>query len=175
MTVAPKHKPKYTGNSDGLAAGERKGLRVLIDYLNEKSDGALWDNGTWANRPMRGKEALSVHATGRAVDMSYRKMEKKGKAGGRKYALRAMEFLTAHSNALGLECILDYYPAPYGRGWRCDRGTWQNYKTKTITGAPGGDWIHIELSPEMADAPAKMREILDKLQYPQLDDFGTAS
>lgn len=175
MTVPPKHKPKYTGNTDGLANGERKGLRVLIEYLEKHSDGALWDNGTFANRPMRGKESLSVHATGRAVDLSYRKMENKGKAGGRKYALRAMEFLTQHSNALGIEAILDYWPAPYGRGWRCDRGDWQNYKQKTITGAPGGDWIHIEVSPAMADAPARMQEILDKLAYPQPDDFGTTA
>jgi hypothetical protein len=166
---------KYTGTTDGVGTGERKGLTVLIKYLSEQSDGALWNNGSFGVRNMRGKESLSVHATGRAVDMSYRKMETKGKANGRKYALRAMEFLVTHANAIGLEMIIDYYPAPFGRAWRCDRNAWQNYDKKTVSGAPSGDWFHVEISPEMANAPARMQEILSKLTYPQPDDFGLSS
>jgi hypothetical protein len=166
---------KYTGTTDGIGVAERKGLTVLIKYLSEQTDGALWNNGSFGVRNMRGKESLSVHATGRAVDLSFRKMENKGKPNGRKYALRAMEFLVTHANALGLEMIIDYWPAPYGRAWRCDRNSWQNYDKKTVSGAPNGDWFHLELSPEMANAPEKMKEVLAGLVYPQPDDFGQAS
>jgi len=47
---------------------------------------------------------------------------------------------------------------PHGRGWRCDRSSWTIYNTKTITGAPMGDWFHAEISPAMADNPDAMRE-----------------
>jgi len=81
-----RSKKKYTGNSDGVAAGERPGLTELIKHLIYFSEGALWNNGTFANRPMRGSQNLSVHATGRAVDLSYRKTPTKGRRHGRGYA-----------------------------------------------------------------------------------------
>jgi hypothetical protein len=52
---------------------------------------------------------------------------------------------------------LDYFPQPHGRGWRCDRAAWQDYKTKAITGAPGGDWLHIEIGPKFADDAAEYK------------------
>ena len=45
---------------------------------------------------------------------------------------------------------------PYGRGWRCDRGVWRNYTSPLIKGAPGGKWIHLEISPTMANDKARM-------------------
>jgi hypothetical protein len=153
-------KRPYTGNKDGLAQGERKGLTVFIKQLCALYP-AIWNNGSYVNRPMRGKKDLSVHATGRAVDLSYRFMakEKRGIAeGGRKQAMEAMDFLVKNADAFGLEAILDYFPMPHGRGWRCDRSSWTIYNTKTITGAPMGDWFHAEISPAMADNPDAMRE-----------------
>jgi hypothetical protein len=44
-------KKTYTGNKDGVAAGERPGLTELIKHLVYLSEGALWNNGTFVNRP----------------------------------------------------------------------------------------------------------------------------
>jgi hypothetical protein len=166
----------YSGTNDGIAIGEKAGLRVLVNYIEKQTDSALWNNGTFVNRSMRGKASLSVHATGRAVDMSFRKTATKGKVHGRKYAVVVMDFLTKHADDLGLEAILDYNVLPFGRGWRCDRGTWQVYKKDTIHGAPTADWIHVEINPAMANNPDKMREVLLRLgDLPPVSDFGTSS
>lgn len=149
--VAPKQPRKYTGTTDGAATGKRAGMTQFVKEIAALSDGALWDNGTWVVRPMRGKTSLSVHATGRAVDLSYRKMATKGKPNGRQHAEKVIDFLVTNWRYLHIEAILDYFPQPHGRGWRCDRQAWQNYTSKTITGAPGGDWIHVELGPKFAD------------------------
>lgn len=114
------------------------------------SRGTLWNNGTWVVRNVRGKNALSVHATGRAMDLSFR-----GKPGGRIVAERIMNALVANHTLLGVECILDYWEG-FGRGWRCDREAWVEYDKPTLTGAPGGDWIHVEISPRMADLPQRV-------------------
>lgn len=158
-------KRPYTGNTDGLASGERKGLAVFIKELCALYP-ALWNNGSFVNRSMRGKTGtLSVHATGRACDLSFRYMakEKRGIAeGGRKQAMEAIDFVVKNADAFGLECILDYFPMPHGRGWRCDRGGWSVYTKATIHGAPMGDWVHFEVSPLLADNPEAMREAFAK-------------
>jgi hypothetical protein len=41
--------------------------------------------------------------------------------------LSMMDFLAAHADELHVEAIFDYYPGPFGRGWKCDRGGWQVY------------------------------------------------
>jgi hypothetical protein len=147
----------YTGTKDGAAKGKRAGLEQFVIEVAKLSDGALWNNGTYVNRNMRGKTTLSVHATGRATDMSYRKMETKGKPNGRVKALETLDILLANWRYLHIECVLDYFPQPHGRGWRCDRAAWQDYKTKAITGAPGGDWLHIEIGPKFADDAAEYK------------------
>ena len=153
-------KRPYTGNKDGLAEGERKGLRVFITELT-KLYPALWNNGSFVNRSMRGKkDSLSVHATGRAVDLSFRYMAKEKRGipeGGRKQAMEAIDFVVKNADAFGLEAILDYYPIPHGRGWRCDRASWNVYTKSEIHGAPMGDWVHFEISPALADNPEAMR------------------
>ena len=159
-------KKKYTGNSDGLASGEKPGLTELVKHLIYLSDGALWNNGTFVNRPKRGSESLSVHATGRAVDLSYRKTPTKGNRNGRAVAEHMADFLVRHADELGIEMILDYFPKPHGRGYKWTRGTWENYAKSTIHGAPDGDWLHVELSPEWADSKLKVRESFLKL-FPQ--------
>ena len=148
----------YTGNRDGDHGKARPGLLEFVKTVEQVTDGAMWNNGTYASRPMRGKQSLSVHATGRAVDLSWRKMGKKGKRNGLDVSRWFADLLVDNADLLGVECVLDYHPAPWGRGWLCDRGEWQSYKTATLGGAPSGDWLHVELAPSMADSPTLVRE-----------------
>jgi hypothetical protein len=149
---------RYTGTKDGVSKGKRPGTEEWVRQACALTGGALWNNGTWVVRNMRGKEGLSVHATGRAMDLSWR-----GKPNGRKQAERLIDILVTNSTLLGVECILDYFPAPHGKGWRCDRQTWQTYSKATIHGAPGGDWIHVEISPRMADSPQRVVDAFAKV------------
>lgn len=160
-------KRKYTGNKDGAAKKLRPGMKVFIDEVIKLSNGALWNNGDWGVRPMRGKESLSVHATGRAVDLSYRHMPpKKGIKNGRIEALRVLKIIVANADALGVEAIFDYLVKPHGRAWKCDRDAWVNYKKATISGGGSGDWLHFEISPEMADNPEKVKQAFANLIIP---------
>ena len=160
-------KRHYTGNTDGAATRLRPGTRVFINMVIKLSNGALWNNGDFGVRNMRSKESLSVHATGRAVDLSYRHMPPtKGIKNGRIEALRIIKIIVTNADALGVEAIFDYRVKPHGRGWMCNRDAWSNYKKKTISGGGSGDWIHFEISPEMADNPVKMREAFANLVIP---------
>lgn len=153
-------KRKYTGTSDGVSKGKRSGTTEWINQVIALSNNVLWNNGDFVVRNMRGKESLSVHATGRAVDLSYRHIpaQKKGKPNSRKAVIVVMRKLIANADLIGLEMILDYFPSPFGRGWRCDRRSWVKYQTRVIGGAPMGDWIHCEISPEFADNPQKVKD-----------------
>ena len=158
---------RYTGTKDGIARGPRKGLLEFIKQAEEYTDGALWNNGHFVVRSKGGTGPggpLSVHSTGRAVDLSYRQTNGKGKPNGRKHAEEFADFLVKHNKELGLECILDYFPKPHGRGWRCDRLAWVDYDKPTIHGAPAGDWLHVELSPRVADSPLLVAEFFAKLK-----------
>lgn len=158
---------RYTGNTDGQAKGLRPGMKVFIDEVIKLSNGALWNNGAFGVRNMRSKQSLSVHATGRAVDLSFRHMPpKKGIKNGRREAIRILKILIDNAELLGLEAALDYIVKPHGRAWMCDRGAWVNYKKETIHGGGSGDWIHLEISPSMADDPQKMREAFQNLRLP---------
>lgn len=160
---------KYTGINDGLATSARPGLLVLVSYIGSASDGWLWNNGTWVNRKVRGKDVMSVHATGRAADLSYRQVKPKRRGHGRPYAVHVMRWLTTNADAFGLEMIIDYMPAPHGAGWRCDRDGWQVYKKPTVSGAPNGDWIHIEISPRMADSAEGMQAAITAHPLPPME------
>jgi len=153
----------YTGTSDGQATKEGAGLRVLINHLLKKYP-ALWDNGSWGVRDKRSHPgSLSVHATGRAVDLSYRHIKAKGlgiRFGGRRQAMQCCRWLTENADTLGLELILDYYPAPFGRGWKCTRPGWLKYSGRQLAGAPFGDWLHCEFSPLTANSAIVMRQRL---------------
>ena len=142
-------KRTYTGNKDGVAAGEHPQLTALIKELLNAYPKALWNNGSFGVRNMRNKEVLSVHATGRACDISWRNMGdgKRGVAkGGRKYATQAIDYLVKHADNLGVELIIDYFPTPYGRAAKCDRDmAWVKYTKPTVSGSPNGDWFHFEV------------------------------
>jgi len=158
---------RYTGTQDGIAKGRRAGMTAWINNVIEMSDGALWNNGDFGVRNQRGKDALSVHATGRAVDLSYRHMADKGlgiKEGGRQASINVMRTLITNADQIGLELILDYFPQPYGRGWRCDRRDWIKYQVSTLAGAPSGDWFHCEVTPAFADDPKLVNDAFKSLR-----------
>ena len=46
---------KYTGTSDGAATGRRAGMVAFIDEIHKRSNGALWNNGDFVVRDVRGK------------------------------------------------------------------------------------------------------------------------
>jgi len=143
----------YTGydiNSRGPLPGT-VALRDIILFLNP----GFTHLGTYAKRDARGKPGqASVHQTGRATDIGYTL---------RKDMEPVMKWLVDNADALGVEMVADYWPQPWGRAWRCDRAAWKVYNRKTISGAPGGRWIHIEISPTIASDAAAMSAAIEKL------------
>jgi hypothetical protein len=145
-------KRTYTGTKDGAASGKRAGTEELQRLLCKRFNAR--NLGTWVVRNMRGKNTLSVHATGRAGDT----MPK-----NRKDALAIVAWLETHAELLDIEEIHDYLydidgdgPAVgYGRGWRVGRG-WKVWTAKD-NGGPGGLWIHWEVGPRLADDAKAMR------------------
>ena len=139
----------YNGNSRGPLPGT-VALRDTILFLNP----GLTNLGTYAKRDARGKPGQpSVHATGRAVDIGYT---------NRADIEPLMDWLVTHADQLGVEMVADYFTTPWGRTWRCDRNAWKIYDKKTIHGAPGGRWIHIEISPTIASDAATMNAAIEK-------------
>ena len=168
---------KYTGNSDGLSkVGTRPGLALFMDLARKRW--GFSNLGAFANRSMNNAAAkadpknpkfLSVHATGRACDLGYK---------DRAAAVQAWDWFMKYTKELGIEEIHDYAfdpdgsgpGKPWGRGYRCARGEGEKgvkiYDAKNNAGTPGGKWLHFELSPEMADNPAKLQAAWDALPAP---------
>jgi hypothetical protein len=168
---------KYTGNSDGLSKnGTKPGLKLFMDLSMKR-----WkfsNLGSFTNRRMNNAAAkadpknpkyLSVHATGRACDLGYK---------DRKAAVQAWDWFIQYTKELGIEEIHDYAfdpdgsgpGKPWGRGYRCSRGEGAkgvvSYSEKNNAGTPGGFWLHFELSPEMANDPAKLQAAWNALPAP---------
>ena len=165
MAPNPNSRP-YTGTTDGIAKSRRRGTDEWIRQALHQCP-ALWDNGSYGVRSKKGKTSLSVHATGRAWDASYRFMPNyqdtsntKGMPKGRLESLKFIRRVIANANTLGVECVIDYWSNkkafPYGRVWKCDRQKWKRCEPGTITGVPG-DWWHIEINPLMADSPIAVK------------------
>lgn len=142
----------YTGNKDAVGVkGARPGTKHfqnLMAFLFQ-----MKNLGIYANRPVRGgKGSLSVHATGRACDLG----------GTPKQCKEATAFLIDFADRLQIEEVHDYkgnyIPTKgFGAGWRCDRNGWRVYDKNTI--GPGGNWVHYEISPQMADDPALVDKV----------------
>lgn len=138
---------------------------IKLVQLCEQKWGAT-NMGIYNNRLMRnshtaGKKIgdpgmekyLSVHATGAACDVGYKK---------RSIGLEMWEFFINHTKELGIVEIHDYaFDADatdkkpgYGRGYRSSRGEGmagvKNYDAKNNAGSFGGKWLHFELDQEMA-------------------------
>lgn len=145
MTIRP-----YTGNKDGPRAVERKGTKTFVDHCCYLF--GVTSLGIYANRPVKGSPSktpvLSVHSTWRAFDLSGTVKQR--------YAL--IDFLYTHRDILGIEEIHDYAntykpsTSGWGAGYRCDRDAWRVYDKNTI-GSKGGTWVHVEISPLLADHP----------------------
>ena len=154
---------KYTGY-DGDATGKQAGLEELVRQLCSKFP--LFNNGTWVVRMMKNDSLKtpkpSVHSTGRAADLSWRKSGKKG-SGNYADAVALLDFLVLHAEALQIEELHDYFPEPFGRGWNCAREAWKVYDKSTIGQAPGGDWIHLEISPLYAQNALYYKEFFANL------------
>lgn len=146
---------KYTG-FDGNVKAKRPTMDAWIK--NALAYNGLKNLGSYVVREQRSNGAIdhkgipSVHGTGRAVDIGFSGVEN-----GRAKCEKLLELLTNNYETLGVEMILDYFPKPYGRGWRCDRASWQEYEKPTIAGAPGGSWIHVEVSPTLLKDIDKIR------------------
>ena len=84
--------------------------------------------------------------------LSYRFSKVKGRKNGREVSLPYIYKLLEHADTLGIMLIIDY---ALQRSWKCDRRTW-------IKGAfEVGDWYHIELSPNFANDPIKVKSSWD--------------
>lgn len=142
-------KRPYTG-WDRNSSGRRAGTEALIKQIKFWSGGGLWHNGSWLVRPMRGKSNPSVHGTGRAFDLSWRG-GKYGGYGNYDEAKVWYDFFCEHADELEIEAVFDYYPGPYGRGYKCDRDATIVYSRKAFSGVPKGDWFHLEISNKYAD------------------------
>jgi len=150
----------YTGNRD-LASSARPGTRRLQDWLLFLFPGSR-DLGIYANRNVRGGQARSVHATGRAADLG----------GDRDTVRKAIEFLYLNRDTIQVEAVHDYVGAwiptlGYGAGYRCDRDPggllsgWKVYERPTI--GRGGMWTHYELAPSMANSPDDIDQAIDRI------------
>jgi len=143
---------KYTGRADCPQPGKRPGTEKFVELMCKRF--GFTNLGTYANRPIRGGTAISVHSSGRACDLGWADATK---------AAEVARWLVDNYEALGLEELHDYAGTTkkgtetWGRGWRCDRGNevpgWRDYTATQNAGTPGPSsrWYHLELSPAMAD------------------------
>lgn len=92
--------------------------------------------------------------------------DERGKPNWYRDACKVIDVLVRNAAQIGLELIIDYQPRPWGRSWKCDRGRWLAYNHRVVNSAPGGDWFHIEISPDLAQNPKGMISALDKAFSP---------
>ena len=143
----------YTGNTDP-SDGPRPGTIKFAEIM--ASRWKFTNLGIWANRPMRGSNPprLSVHASGRAVDLGYT-------AANAALVGKVCLWLAENHVALGIEEVHDYSGVSkkgsemWGRGFRCNRNGapgWKEWSESDNGGTPGmgkmaSKWIHVELAP----------------------------
>jgi hypothetical protein len=134
--------------------------------------------GSFSNRMMNNPKAvkgdpkwLSVHATGRACDLGYK---------DRKDAVQAWDWFMKYTKELEIEEVHDYAfdsnvkdkVLGWGRGYRCSRGEGTDpksikiYDSKENAGSQGGRWLHLEISPAMADDPERFEAAWRALPKP---------
>lgn len=160
MLKKPKMTRVYTG-FDKLAKTKLAGTEKFVALCQRRW--AFGNLGTLNVRLMRSAPIgtkpndpkwLSIHATGRALDVSY-----PNNPTGAKKALEAMLWFVANADALGIEEVHDYSGltkfgcGTWGRGWRCNRNgkpAWKDWTATDNGGTPKAKWIHVELSPAMA-------------------------
>jgi hypothetical protein len=146
---------KYTGTSDGAATYKQPGTEKLVNLFQRRYGNKVSNLGTWVVRDIRDKPGvLSTHATGRAADIGYT---------DRTVGIAIFRWLVDNSKTLGVEAVHDYVKS---RAYRCTRGEGQaGVRTVTDLG-PGGNWIHVELSPGMAQDATKLETAWRSLPRP---------
>lgn len=105
----------------------------------------------------KAKPWMSVHATGRAIDMGLNDAKK---------LAEIFDWCVDYADELHLEEAHNYsWKAPkaakaWGRGFRCSRANKDRgvvaWDAKNNGGTPGGLWLHFEVAP--GTDPAKIRE-----------------
>ena len=149
----------YTGNKDAVHAAKREGTKALVDYccflFGVKNIGIFSDRNMVGAKPPK----KSVHATWRATDLR----------GTAEQRIKMIAFLFDHRDALGIEEIHDYAgsymanPNGWGAGYRCDRDAFKLWDSKNNGGSKGADWVHVEISPAMADDVAAVHAAFKKI------------
>jgi len=114
------------------------------------------------------KKWMSIHATGRGVDLGWK---------NRATALEAWNWLLDNATELGIEEVHDYFHKPkklakrWGRGYRCSRADKNEgvveWDPKNNGGTPGGQWLHVELSPSMASDADRLTVAWKSLPKPE--------
>ena len=151
----------YIVDQQPVAKHKLPGTEEWVRQATQHSGGAVWNNGTWVVRDIKGKPGqTSNHARGLAMDLSYRYIKPRnlGVTDGRRKSLDFIKTCLANWDQLGIQLIIDYWPQEFGRSWRCDRAAWRKASKPTFTGAPGGDWWHIELHPQWGNDPDRVRK-----------------
>ena len=144
----------YTGNKIKPTKGKDPGMEYLVRALIKYSNGAIRNWGTHQIRRKKGLNQISVHARGTAADLGYVRTRKTDVDGW-------INLILMYADELGIEAVFDYNPKPHGRGWRCDRNAWIVYNKRTIGGAPGGLWYHLEIRP--GQDPKKLKTEFHKM------------
>lgn len=147
-------KRKYTG-FDGVANSYRAGTERFKNWVLFLNGGKLKNFGSFQVRKIRGSEKMSVHSTARAIDFGY---------DNREDGLAFIDFLVRNADAFGIEAIHDYVYGDWGRGWYCNKGDWTVYKKNSI--GRGGKWVHVELSPAVANDAAYVDAVFECLLKP---------
>jgi hypothetical protein len=151
----------YIVDQQPVVKHQLPGTEEWVRQATQHSNGALWNNGTWVMRDIKGKPGqTSNHARGLAMDLSYRYMLPRnlGTTDGRAKSQQFIRTVLANWEQLGVQLIIDYFPQPFGRSWRCDRAAWRKASKPTFTGAPGGDWWHLEIHPDWGNDPGRVRK-----------------
>ena len=153
---------KYTG-FDKVATAKLPGTEKLVELCARRWDAK--NLGTLNVRLMRSAPAgtkpndpkwMSVHATGRAVDIQFPNDKVKAVA---------VAWFEAHADVLGIEEIHVYDAGKWGKGWRVGRG-WKTWTATDNGGTPGADWLHLEISPSAASDGAAFEAAWRSLPKP---------
>ena len=144
---------KYIVGTAPVVASELPGMKEFAKQVCAHSNKSLWTNGTFIYRDVKNRPGvISNHARSLALDASYRFSKIHGRKNGREVSLPYIYKLLEHADILCIQLVIDY---ALQRSWKCDRRTW-------IKGAVEvGDWYHIELSPNFANDPIKVKASWD--------------
>ena len=146
---------KYIVGTAPVVASELPGMKEFAKQVCAHSNKSLWNNGTFIYRDVKNRPGvISNHARSLALDASYRFSKVKGRKNGREVSLPYIYKLLEHADTLGIQLVIDY---ALQRSWKCDRRTWIKI------GVEIGDWYHIELSPNFANDPDKVKARWDKV------------